>query len=428
MKARSGERTRSSDRLRRFWSGNNRLRLMLTLELAVMLPAAALIYLNFDQLKSLKRDKVLEGAIHGDFHQMLAIAEKQINHKVYTTTEGVRDLFPSPDAEKGDKLLRLDAILSKHPELAHVFLYEADRGFLFRSQPQRMHDPYFFEEHQRLEKTFRGWFTIEAKTMLEGLHKRARPISWIAERGKRADGYAYMTTAFFSLPRLSQSQMVIAGATFDAEYLKEKFFPQMLDALIAYKLGEDGGNPLAMVVYAGDPDDGGAYGLAPGHANKPLAASAGWTEGKPEVSRNFADVFEGLTLGIKFQGTSVEALGRSWVQRGFLALGVLSLLLVGGLALTYRSVSKEVALARLKSDFVSNVSHELRTPLSLIRLYAETLELGRIKGQTKVEEYYRTIRTESERLTALINNILDFSRIEAGRKEYTSDKPTLPSS
>jgi signal transduction histidine kinase len=64
------------------------------------------------------------------------------------------------------------------------------------------------------------------------------------------------------------------------------------------------------------------------------------------------------------------------------------------------------------------VSHELRTPLSLIRLYAETLELGRVAGRDKIDEYYRIIRTESERLTALINNILDFSRIEAGRKEY----------
>jgi signal transduction histidine kinase len=54
---------------------------------------------------------------------------------------------------------------------------------------------------------------------------------------------------------------------------------------------------------------------------------------------------------------------------------VLSLLMIGGLVLTYRSVSKEMALARLKSDFVSNVSHELRTPLSLIQLYAETLDL-----------------------------------------------------
>jgi signal transduction histidine kinase len=81
-------------------------------------------------------------------------------------------------------------------------------------------------------------------------------------------------------------------------------------------------------------------------------------------------------------------------------------------------VNKEVALAKLKSDFVSNVSHELRTPLALIRLYAETLELGRISTSEKKQQYYRIIRKESERLTSLINNILDFSRIEAGRKEY----------
>ena len=94
MEPSSGERNGWSDRLRKLWTGSNRLRLMLTLELAVMLPAAALIYLNFYQLKSLKRDKVLEAAIHSDFHQMLAIAEKQINQKAYTLTEGIRDRSP----------------------------------------------------------------------------------------------------------------------------------------------------------------------------------------------------------------------------------------------------------------------------------------------------------------------------------------------
>src|SRR5262249_13358969 len=122
--------------------------------------------------------------------------------------------------------------------------------------------------------------------------------------------------------------------------------------------------------------------------------------------------------GIKFQGTSVEAMGRTFVRRSFILLGILSLLMIGGLVLTKHVVSKEMALAKLKSDFVSNVSHELRTPLALIRLYAETLELGRITTREKKQQYYRIIRKESERLTALINNILDFSRIEAGRKEY----------
>jgi signal transduction histidine kinase len=149
-----------------------------------------------------------------------------------------------------------------------------------------------------------------------------------------------------------------------------------------------------------------------------LAATAAWGEGKPEVMRKMDDAFPRLMLGVKYQGTSVEEMGRTWVRRSFILLGILSLLMIGGLILTKHVVSKEMAVAKLKSDFVSNVSHELRTPLALIRLYAETLELGRITTKEKKQQYYRIVRKESERLTALINNILDFSRIEAGRKEY----------
>jgi signal transduction histidine kinase len=129
-------------------------------------------------------------------------------------------------------------------------------------------------------------------------------------------------------------------------------------------------------------------------------------------------MFQGLTLGIKLRGTTLEAIGQHFVRTSFLTLGALALMMAAGIVLTYRNISKEMALARLKSDFVSNVSHELRTPLSLIRLYAETLEMGRLKSQEKYQEYFCIIRKESERLSALINNILDFSRIEAGRKEY----------
>ena len=149
-----------------------------------------------------------------------------------------------------------------------------------------------------------------------------------------------------------------------------------------------------------------------------MVATVGWGEGKPEVTRKLDDVFHGLALGIKFEGTSVEAMGHTWIRNSFIILGFLSLMIIGGLVLTKHMVSKEMAVAKLKSDFVSNVSHELRTPLALIRLYAETLELGRITTQEKKHQYYRIIRKESERLTALINNILDFSRIEAGHKEY----------
>ncbi len=75
-------------------------------------------------------------------------------------------------------------------------------------------------------------------------------------------------------------------------------------------------------------------------------------------------------------------------------------------------------MARLKSDFVANVSHDLKTPLALIRMFAETLEMDRVPSETSRREYYRVITRESERLTRLIDNVLDFSRIEGGRQRY----------
>lgn len=382
---------------------------MLTLGLAVLLPAVALIYVNFSQLRAFERDKVLEAAIHRDFQEVLAITEKKINKKAYMMTEEVQGLFPSPDSEPGGKEKKFDLILAKNPWLAHVFLFDG-KSFVLRSQPQQMGDKYFREEHERMAEGYRGWFSMEGKDLVGSLHKKNRPIMFYQGQTKRVDGEAYIVTALFLLPQVSSDRVVLGGATFDPCYLKQTFFPGMLEELVSQKITDQGGNQVATVIYPADVESG--------HDIKPMATSAGWSEGKPEVSRKLDDVFRGLALGIKYQGTSVEALGQTWVHRSFLILGILSLMIVGGLVLTKRMVGKEMALARLKSDFVSNVSHELRTPLALIRLYAETLELGRITTQEKKQQYYRIIRKESERLTALINNILDFSRIEAGRKEY----------
>ena len=137
------------------------------------------------------------------------------------------------------------------------------------------------------------------------------------------------------------------------------------------------------------------------------------------MERRVYSVFPHMILGIRPYGTTIAEISNHWTRLAFGGLGALSLLMGGGMVLAYRNVSRELALAKLKSDFVSNVSHELRTPLSLIRLYAETLELGRISTRGKHQEYYEIIRKESERLSSLINNILDFSRIEAGKKEYS---------
>jgi signal transduction histidine kinase len=397
---------------KRFWRTSN-LRLLLILELAVMLPAAALIFVNFYHLKSIERDKAIEAAIHRDFQYMLGISEMKFDWYANEMADAAIKQFPSPDESEADTAQQLDVVLAKNPAAIRVFLYDPDKGLVLRGQPAQMREAWFREETMGSVHAFSGWFGLEGKMLCDTMRKRERPMMWYSEWVKRGGSEQFMTTAFFIPENVPKGHTVIGGITYDPAYLKDKFFPAILKELIGKKLKElkdQRGIQLAMSIFPSS-DEG-------KNADKIVTASAGWRDAKPEVIRKLDDPFRGLSLGIQFQGVTVEELGRHWAQRSFLILGVLSIVLVGGLALTYKAVSKEMAVAKLKSDFVSNVSHELRTPLALIRLYAETLELGRVQTQEKTQEYYCIIRKESERLTALINNILDFSRIEAGRKEY----------
>jgi signal transduction histidine kinase len=94
-----------------------------------------------------------------------------------------------------------------------------------------------------------------------------------------------------------------------------------------------------------------------------------------------------------------------------LAIGVGSWLIVS-------SLNSELKLARQKTDFVSNVSHELKTPLTSIRMFSELLAENRVTDAAKQKSYLQIITAEAARLTRLINNVLDFSRMESGEKKY----------
>jgi len=89
-----------------------------------------------------------------------------------------------------------------------------------------------------------------------------------------------------------------------------------------------------------------------------------------------------------------------------------------GLLSLWRYALAQVRLAEKKDDFISAVSHELRTPLTTIRMYSEMLENKWVKSKEKAAEYYKGMRQETERLSRLIENVLDFSRIQKGRKKY----------
>jgi signal transduction histidine kinase len=89
-----------------------------------------------------------------------------------------------------------------------------------------------------------------------------------------------------------------------------------------------------------------------------------------------------------------------------------------GLVSAWRAFHRQELLARMQSQFVSSVSHELRAPIASIRLLAEGLELGRVRAADKQAEYFSLMGQECRRLTALIENVLDFSRIDQGRKQF----------
>ncbi len=102
----------------------------------------------------------------------------------------------------------------------------------------------------------------------------------------------------------------------------------------------------------------------------------------------------------------------------FAVIALMSMVVVLGLTSLWRGVHAQVVLARKKDDFISAVSHELRTPLTSLRMYAEMLEKNWVPSDEKRHEYYGSMRQESERLSRLIENVLDFSRIQRHNKKY----------
>ena len=379
---------------------------MLVFMLGVMLPAAALIVDSVWHLRSIQREKAIEAVFQRDFQQVLAIAEKQIDARAYEIAEEARSKFP--DANQGDQL---EAFLASHRDIAHAFLWTGKGHLESQSQPDRMSDPEFVDEGKKFSSMIGGWFDLDSNDQIAKLKKmeatEGRRVSLDGNLVTRGDKLQYQSWVLF-IPRGSTAEHpALAGFVYDTDYLRDKFFPQALNEVLPNQDQKDTSHPQTTIMVRTSKD------------HTPFAASACWDGGSPEVERNFDGVFPGMILGAKLRGTTIANISNHFVRTTFLVFGALSLLMGVGMLFAYRNVARELAVAKLKSDFVSNVSHELRTPLALIRLYAETLELGRISNPGKHQEYYKIIRKESERLTSLINNILDFSRIESGKKEYS---------
>jgi signal transduction histidine kinase len=196
----------------------------------------------------------------------------------------------------------------------------------------------------------------------------------------------------------------LAGMILDEEFFRDKLLPSIIGATLAKYLPSAPNGELAVAV-------------TNGAGNTVVQVGDGKGRSVAAKSR-LGFVFTDWDMALY----SPRATPQQWARAGFVfnasLAGLLALLLIGGVALALRAADRAVKLSKMKSDFVSNVSHELRTPVASIRVFGELLRLGRVDDPGKVREYGDHIEGESRRLTRLIDNILDFSRIESGRKEY----------
>jgi signal transduction histidine kinase len=213
----------------------------------------------------------------------------------------------------------------------------------------------------------------------------------------------------------------------DAERLRADYVPRLLAGRFPKIEGPIGFPPLAVTVL-----DGGNRVVYPAGSSATdhfvdertfplvffepdLASFAAPERGQPETWR--------VRTGYGNQMIPDIIARREQPQR--IMMGVLAGLMALGVFIIARAAARELRVAEMKSNFVSSVSHDLKTPLALIQLFAETLELGRLKNTERAPEYYRIINSEARKLTRLINNLLDFSKIEAGLRKYQLEPTDL---
>lgn len=203
-------------------------------------------------------------------------------------------------------------------------------------------------------------------------------------------------------------QTVVYGLTFDFDFINNTFFPQLLEDMwtrereLKYPIAIEDRYLLEII------------------AQTSSGGFVQFDESKKFTPVTFNERFPWYYLHFSSPtGEDIMDIARYEKIVYYCLIAAANVIMIVGVIGALRNIAQELAISDLRSDFVARVSHELRTPLGLIRLYAETLEMGRTKDEEKQKEYLRSIIKESERLTQLINNILNFSQMEAETKYYS---------
>lgn len=344
-----------------------RKKLVILASVGVLLPVLILTYLQYRSLAELQNKT--KGAFKDNLRQGLTYVEQQMKQRLNNIGDQTLGPLGNMGAEDFEK--HFANVKRTHPEIEQIFV-------LRDSSDQQKTDILSLFERARMTQSF---IDVDRKYLF----------------APGMDKGAYL---FYPLP----DQKGFAGVLLNEAFVSN-------DLLV-------GSINKVSNIFHGNNASLSALAITISDENGHVLFSSSPAQNGYFLETNFDRPFSNWKARVGLKNTNLDDLARDSFLHSAGATLLVLLFLFTGMALIIRATDREARLAQTKSNFVSNVSHELKTPLSLLSLFSEILELGRVDSEEKKTEYYRIIRHESLRLNKMIDNILDFSRIEAGRKTY----------
>jgi signal transduction histidine kinase len=335
----------------------------------VFLPVLVLTYLQYRSLSELQNKT--KGAFKDNLRQGLTIVERQMRQRLEdVAAQTLGQLSSSPSAEY------LANVKRAHPEIEAIFV---------------------FDDSGDQKKIIAQAGVAPAESHIVSVFEKTRMAQSFLDGNRR---YLFGEGKYLFYPLNDRFAGVVLSDGF------------VNNDLIAGTIGK------ALAIYHLETASSSAIAITISDENNRVLYTNATAQHEYFLETNFDRPFSNWKAGVGLKNTNLDALARNSFLHSAGATVLVLVFLLCGIALTIRATDREARLAQAKSNFVANVSHELKTPLSLLSLFSEILELGRVKNEEKRTEYYGIIRHESLRLNKVIDNILDFSKIEAGRKTY----------
>ena len=384
-----------------------RKKLTILVSIGVFLPLLLLTYLQYRSLAELQNKT--KGAFKDNMRQGLTAVEHQMKQRLEQVA--AQTLVPidslhisSPEAAAELEKYFAD-VKRSHPEIQEIFTFTYRRGkqeansYSYADKFVRVSEAGFTSTQSDIQSLFDR--SRMAQGFIDGNRKYLFVDNTCPTCPPSMRQGAYL---FYPLKDLRGELSGFAGVLLNENFVSNE--------LIAGSVGK------TVSAYHGNTASASTIAFTVSDENqRVLFANAAAPYGHFFES-NFDPPFSNWKAAVGLKNANLDDLARDSFLHSAGATLLVLVFLLAGIALTIRATDREARLAQTKSNFVANVSHELKTPLSLLSLFSEILELGRVKNEEKRIEYYRIIRHESQRLNKMIDNILDFSKIEAGRKTY----------